>query len=62
METSMSRLTAWPWFRHSRIIAKFFMEHFEETALEGVTYKPLCWFCYVDDTFIIWTYGPGKLS
>jgi hypothetical protein len=44
------------------VIADVFMENFEETALEGATHKPLCWFRYVDDTFVIWTHGPGKLS
>jgi hypothetical protein len=24
--------------------------------------KPLCWFCYVDNTFVIWTHGPDKLK
>jgi hypothetical protein len=38
------------------------MKHFEETALEGATHKPLCWFCFVDDMFVIWPHGPGKLS
>jgi hypothetical protein len=37
------------------------MEHFEETALEGVTHKPLCWFFHVNDIFIIRPHGPGKL-
>jgi hypothetical protein len=31
-------------------------------ALKGVTHKSLCWFPYVDDTFVIWPHGPGKLS
>jgi hypothetical protein len=44
------------------VIADFFMEHFEETALEGVIHEPLCWFRYVDDTFVIWPHGPSKLS
>jgi hypothetical protein len=38
------------------------MEHFEEMALEEATHKPLCWFRYVDDTFVIWLHGSGKLS
>jgi hypothetical protein len=52
----------WSWVCHYPVIANFFMEHFEEMALEGVTHKPLCWFHYVDDTFVIWPHGPGKLS
>ncbi|XP_021934007.1 uncharacterized protein LOC110836758 isoform X2 [Zootermopsis nevadensis] len=46
----------------SPVIANFFMEHFEEMAMDGATFKPLCWFCYVDDTFVIWPHGPGKLA
>jgi hypothetical protein len=38
----------------SPVIADFFMEHFEETVLDGAIHKPLCWFRYVDDTFVIW--------
>jgi hypothetical protein len=45
----------------SPVVADFFMEHFEETTLERVTHKPLCWFSYVDDTFVIWPPCPGKL-
>jgi hypothetical protein len=46
----------------SHVIANYFMEYFEEMALESATYKPLCWFRYVDDTFVIWPHGPGKLA
>jgi hypothetical protein len=45
----------------SPVIANYFMEYFEEMALEAVTHKSLCWFRYVDDTFVIWAHGPGKL-
>jgi hypothetical protein len=45
----------------SPIISKFFIEHSEEMALEGATHKPLCWFRYVDDTFVIWSHEPDKL-
>ncbi|XP_021918637.1 uncharacterized protein LOC110829329 [Zootermopsis nevadensis] len=44
----------------SPVIANFFMEHFEE--MDGATFKPLCWFRYVDDMFVIWPLGPGKLA
>jgi hypothetical protein len=37
----------------SPVIAEFFMKNFEETALEGATHKPLCWFPCVEDTFVI---------
>jgi hypothetical protein len=46
----------------SPVIANYFMEYFEEMALESTTYMPLCWFRYVDDTFVIWPHGPGKLA
>jgi hypothetical protein len=38
------------------------MENVEEMALEMATHKPLCWFRYVDDTFVIWPHGPSKLA
>jgi hypothetical protein len=46
----------------SPVIADFFMEQFEETALEGAKLSPLCRFRYVDDGFAIWPHGSGKLS
>jgi hypothetical protein len=33
-------------------IANFYMD-FEERALDLAPHKPLCWFRYVDDTFVI---------
>jgi hypothetical protein len=38
------------------------MEVFEEEALKRAAYKPLCWFRYVDDTFVIWPHGRQKLD
>jgi hypothetical protein len=38
-----------------------YMEDFEERALNLAPHKPLCWFRYVDDTFVIWPHGPDKL-
>jgi hypothetical protein len=38
----------------SPVIVNFFMEAFEERALAQANYKPLCWFRYVDDVFVIW--------
>ncbi|GFG37926.1 hypothetical protein Cfor_07414 [Coptotermes formosanus] len=46
----------------SPVIANFFMEDFEERALQQATLKPLCWFRYMDDTFVIWPHGPINLE
>jgi hypothetical protein len=40
---------------------KFFIEDFEERVLNWATHEPLCWFNYVDDTFVIWPHGPNRL-
>jgi hypothetical protein len=45
----------------SSVIANFYMEVFEEMALDRAPHKPLCWFRYVDDTFVIWPHGPDRL-
>jgi hypothetical protein len=45
----------------SPVIANFYMEDFEEMALDRAPHKPLCWFCYVDDTFVIWPHSPDRL-
>jgi hypothetical protein len=45
----------------SLVSASFFM-NFEKVALEGATQKPLCWFCYMDHSFIICLHGLGKLK
>jgi hypothetical protein len=37
----------------SLLIANFFMEDFEEMALNWDAHKPLCWLNYVDGTFVI---------
>jgi len=37
----------------SPVIMNFLMEDFEETAVEQTTRKPLCWFRYVDGSFVI---------
>jgi hypothetical protein len=46
----------------SPAVANFFMEDFEKRAIEHATYKPTCWFRYVDDTFVIWKHGEEKLT
>jgi hypothetical protein len=37
------------------------MEDFEKKAIELATHKPICWYRYVDDTFVIWPHGQVKL-
>jgi hypothetical protein len=38
------------------------MEAFEERELDLDPQKPLCWFHYMDDNFVIWPHGPDKLK
>jgi len=45
----------------SPVIASFVMEDFEEVALR-TAYKAICWFSYLDDTFMIWTHGLKELK
>jgi retron-type reverse transcriptase len=42
-------------------IANFFMEDFEDKAIELATLKPTYWYRYVDDTSVIWPHGQDKL-
>jgi hypothetical protein len=46
----------------SPVITNFFMEDFEKTALEQAAHKPIYWFRYADDTFVIWPHGQEKLT
>jgi hypothetical protein len=46
----------------SPVIANFFIEEFEERALNQATLKPNCWYRYVDDTFVIWPHGKTSLT
>jgi hypothetical protein len=36
------------------------MEDFEHKVIELPTYKPKCWYGYVDDTFVVWPHGMNK--
>jgi hypothetical protein len=45
----------------SPVIANFYMEDFEKKVTEKATHMPLCWYRYVDDTFVIWPHGQEKL-
>jgi len=46
----------------SLVFANFFMEDFEKKAIEQATHKPVCWFRYVEDTFVIWSHEQEKLK
>jgi hypothetical protein len=47
----------------SLVITSFFMHDFEEEAFSGANnYKPICWFHYVDNMFIVWPHGPENLD
>ena len=46
----------------SPVIANFFMEEFESRAIEQASFKPKCWYRYVDDIFVIWPHGHDKLQ
>jgi hypothetical protein len=46
----------------SPAIANFYMEDFEKRTLDLAPHKPICWFRYVDDTFVIWPHRPDKLK
>ena len=40
----------------SPVLAKLYIEYFEEMALRSISLKPSMWLRYVDDTFILWPY------
>ena len=42
--------------------ANLFMGAFEENALHNAPHKPLVWWRYIDDIFLIWTHGHDKLT
>ena len=43
-------------------IANYYMEFFENKALESTMKKPTLWLRYVDDVFAIWPHGRQNLS
>jgi hypothetical protein len=46
----------------SPVIANFYMEDFVKKTIEQAAHTPICWFRYVDDTFVIWPHGQEKLT
>jgi hypothetical protein len=46
----------------SIVIVNFHTEDYENVALESIPLEPQRWFRYVDDTFVIWPHGQGKLE
>jgi hypothetical protein len=46
----------------SPVISNFFMEHFEQLALDLAPHKPAMWLRFVDDTFVVWPHGMEKLK
>ena len=46
----------------STAIVNFFMEDFEKKAIEQAAHEPICWFRYVDDTFVIWPHDQENLT
>jgi len=46
----------------SLALTYFFTEDTEKTVLKQATRKRVCWFQYVEDTFIIWPHGREKLT
>jgi hypothetical protein len=39
-----------------------FIEHFEEIALDAAGHKPTKWLRYIDNTFVVWPQGLGRLQ
>ena len=48
--------------RMAPAFANLFMGNFEEKALRGFQDKPLFWFGYIDDIFMVWKHGNEKLD
>lgn len=46
----------------SPVIANFYMEAFETSALQDALYKPTLCKRYVEDTLLIWSHGWERLE
>ena len=44
------------------LYARIFMDQVETEFLEAQKHKPLVWFRYIDNAFIIWSHGKDKFS
>ena len=42
--------------------SNIFMEHFETKAPDTYPLKPVAWFRFADDTFIVWGHGKNELA
>ena len=65
MGNSTSRQMEWVWVSPPPslcpAIANLFVEDTEDSSLSQAAHKPLSWFRYVDDTFVIWPLETEKL-
>jgi hypothetical protein len=43
-------------------ITSYSSSSFEKKVMGQVEHKPICWFRYVDDTFVIWPHDQEKLT
>ncbi|GJQ87172.1 hypothetical protein Trydic_g12525 [Trypoxylus dichotomus] len=44
------------------ITANFYMEFLESRAFDTAAQKPLYWYRYIDDTFVVWPHGADTLG
>lgn len=44
------------------VVTNFDMEIFKEQVLRTADKKPTHWFCYVCDTFVVWSHGKSHLD
>ena len=44
------------------ITSNIFMDHVKSKTIETYNLKPIAWFRYVDDAFVVWRHGREKLD